>query len=397
MSDWDTFEAFLAEVQQMDDAKQRQDLVNALLRQRPNWPWITGNRATFIHSKIGTERAALNLDTIKDDPPFAPMTNVEGTSLWYITHEFEPDDLLDYMLAIDDPMTSLAGEKNLVERVTRHWHVDPLNELQIKTAQINVSVLRMPEARPFPDWTAMPAVPRGTVSEHSFDSRQLGFTGRKLWVYTPPGYSGNSDEYPLLILMDALWCTGPLQVPAIADALIKHRRMQPVVIAMMQSAAQDQRPAEFLANDRHALFILTELLPYVQQNYRVNPLQLGIGGVGMGAVAAMHAALANPMAFSQLIMISPPLQGQGRAEVNLQNFRRRFETSPVLPGRIFQAVGRYEQFQRFLKPGRRLAESIQKRRDVAFEFVEHGSGHGLVGFKGIFPEALAWVYPGEGG
>ena len=256
MSDWDTFEAFLAEVAQLDDAKQRQDLVNALLRQRPDWPWIEGNRVTFIHSQVGTTSAALNLDTIKEDPPFAPMTQLEGTSLWYVTEEFEPDDLLDYMLAIDDPMTPLASEKNLVERVTRHWQVDPLNERQIKTAQINVSVLQMPQARPFPDWTAMAGVPRGAIHEHTIDSRQLNFKGRNVSVYTPPGYDTSGDEYPVLLLMDALWCTGPLQIPYIADALVKHNRMQPTIIAMIESPPQDQRPGELITNDRHALFLL---------------------------------------------------------------------------------------------------------------------------------------------
>jgi enterochelin esterase-like enzyme len=394
MSDWDTFEAFLAEVQQEDDAKGRQDLVNVLLRQHPNWPWINGRRATFIHNQSGTQSAALNLDTIKADPPFAPMSNIDGTTLWYITYEFELDDLLDYLLAIDDPMTPLAGDPKIVERVTTYWKADPLNETRMKTAQLDVSVLRMPNARPFPDWSSMRAVPRGTVMEHPLSSRQLGFSDRRLWVYTPPGYNDNV-EYPLLILMDALWCNGPLQVPYIADALIKHKRMQPAIIAMVQSPPQEHKPAEMISNDRHGLFLLSELLPFVKSHYSVDPLDVGIGGVGLAAVAAAHATLSNPTAFKHLIMISPPLAPQGKGEDSLANYRRRFETAAILRGRVFQAVGRYEAFARFLRPGRRLAEVIQRRGDVQFRFVEHGSGHGLVAFKGVFPEALAWVFPGE--
>ncbi len=394
MSDWDTFEAFLAEVQTEDDAKGRQDLVNALLRQRPEWPWINGRRATFIHNQSGTQSAALNLDTIKNDPPFAPMTNVEGTSLWYVNYEFELDDLLDYLIAVDDPLTPLAGDPNILQRVTQHWQADALNPTQMKTAQIDVSVLRMPRARPFPDWSAMRAVPRGMVMEHPLSSRQLDFADRRSWVYTPPDYNDNV-EYPLLILMDALWANGPLQVPYIADTLIKHGRMQPTIIAMVQSPPQEQKAAEMISNDRHGLFLLSELVPFVKSHYSVNPLDIGIGGVGLGAVAAAYATLINPTAFKHLIMISPPLAPQTKGEESLANYRRRFETAGILPERIFQAVGRYETFARFLKPGRRLAEVIQRRNDVHFRFVEHGSGHGLVAFKGIFPEALAWTYPAK--
>lgn len=395
MPDWDTFEAFLAEVERTE-TDQRQELVDALLNERTQWPWITGSRATFIHSKAGTTSAALNLDTIKEDPPFAPMTHVEGTTLWYVTRRFEPDDLLDYLLAIDDPMTPLAREKNLVERVSKHWQVDPLNELQLKTAQINVSVLRMPQARPFPDWSAMPNVPRGSVTDHFIDSRQLGFSERKLWVYTPPNYD-TTREYPLLILMDAIWHIGPLQTPYIADALIKHRRMEPTIIAMIQSGPQEDRARELISNDHHMLFLLTELLPFVRSLYRVNPLDVGVGGVDVGAIAAAHAALSSP-AFSRLLMISPPLQGQGKTpgEASLKDYQQRFETSPRLPSRIFQSVGRYEIPARFINPARQLAAVLNKRRDVAYRFSEIGSGHGLVGFKSILPEALAWVFPPEG-
>jgi enterochelin esterase-like enzyme len=232
------------------------------------------------------------------------------------------------------------------------------------------------------------------VMEHPLSSRQLDFSDRRLWVYTPPGYNDNV-EYPVLILMDALWCNGPLQVPYIADTLIKHKRMQPVIIAMVQSPPQEQKAAEMISNDRHGLFLLSELLPFVKSHYSVDPLTAGIGGVGLAAVAAAHAALSNPAAFKHLIMISPPLAPQGKGEESLANYRRRFETAAIVPERIFQAVGRYEAFARFLRPGRRLAEVIQRRGDAHFQFIEHGSGHGLVAFKGIFPEALAWVFPGD--
>ncbi|MAS32429.1 MAG: hypothetical protein CL610_00395 [Anaerolineaceae bacterium] len=396
MPDWDSFEAFLAEVELEDDAKQRQDLVNVLLRQDIQWPWINGNQVTFIYSKSGTQSAALNLDTIKDDPPFVPLTNLEGTTLWHVTRQFETDDLLDYLLAIDDPMTPLAQEKNLVERVSKHWQTDPLNDLQLKTAQLNVSVLQMPKARPFPDWSAMPAVPRGTVHEHSIDSSHLEFEDRKVWIYTPPGYDSNR-EYPLLLLMDAVWANGPLQVPYIADALIKHRRMQPILIAMMQSPTQDQRPAELISNDQHALFVLTELLPFVRNHYRVNLLEVGVGGIGIGAVAAAHAVLSNAAAFSRLIMISPPLRGQGKGagEATLDHYQTRFQTASLLPRRIFQSVGRYEIPGRFLRPARQLSEVLYRRSMTAYRYVEIGSGHGLVGFKSVLPEALAWTFPGE--
>jgi enterochelin esterase-like enzyme len=395
MPRWTSFETFLADTQKITSNGQRQALVDELIDERQVWPWIEGNKATFIYSSLGARKnVALNLDTIKGDPPFASMTNLPGTTFWYVTRQFETDDLLDYLLAIDDPMTPLAAERDIVSRVSNHWRVDPNNPVRMRTAQQEVSVLRMGEARPFPDWSALRAVPRGRVDEHTVDSNQLGFKGRKLWVYTPPGYANSVKVYPLLILQDGQWANGPLQVPFIADALIKHKRLRPIVIAMVQSGGQQERSREYTSNDRHYASLLTELLPFIQGNYHIDSTNLGVGGVAIGAIAAAHAALKNPAVFNGLMMISPPL-GQGEGSDLLTQYGPRFQTADVLPQRIFQSVGRYEARSRFLKPAHSLSDILTAKANTSYHFAEIGSGHGLVGFRSVLPEALSWVFPGE--
>lgn len=400
MPRWESFSQFLDEAQQLSTDVSRQQLVNELLRERPQFPWIEGNVATFIYDDPAAESAAINLDIIEENPPFAPMQRLEGTSLWYLQRRFEVDDLLDYLVVVDDPMTPIdPQDPSLVARINRHWRPDELNPLRIRTAQRRTSVLRMPQARPFPDWSAMPNVPRGTIMEHDFSSVQMGFTDRTLWVYTPPGYDDDPDrEYPLLILLDGQWMVGPLEVPQIADTLIKHGEMEPVVIAMKQSAGSASRLRDYISNDKHTAALLLELLPLLQTQYRVDGTNLGIGGAGVGAVAAAHAALKHPAVFSHLIMLSPPL-GKGQMQQQLVEYATRFEESPLLPRRIFQSVGRYELELRFYKPGLALAGILERREkergDVDHKFVAMSSGHGLTAFKSIFPEALAHVFPGE--
>jgi len=103
MARWDSFVQFLQEADQLSNAVSRQQLVNELLREHELWPWIEDNLATFIYTRPGAQQVALNLDIIERDPPFDAMTNLEGTSLWYIQREFRRDDLLDYLIAVDDP------------------------------------------------------------------------------------------------------------------------------------------------------------------------------------------------------------------------------------------------------------------------------------------------------
>lgn len=399
MPGWRNFAQFLSDIEAADGDTAREQLVTDLLQERPEWPWIDGHMVTFVHRQANAEQVALNLDIIETDPPFAPMTRIEGTSLWYVQRQFADDDLLDYLIAVDDPMTPLRDERDIVGRIDRHWRVDALNPRRIVASQLESSILRMPGARPVPDWDAMPAVSQGRVAEHEFSSSLMGFRNRKLWVYTPPEYDQEPGrEYPLLILLDGQWMVGPLQIPQVASALIKHRRMQPVIIAMKQSGGQVNRMADYVSNDKHYATLLTELLPLLQAHYRIDSVDLGIGGVGVGAIAAAHAALKNPAIFNHLIMLSPPL-GRGQAQKQLLEYADRFKNAPVLPRRIFQSVGRYEIKTRFYKPAVALAGLLQQReeirKDVDHEFVELGSGHGLVAFKSIMPEAMAHIFPGE--
>jgi enterochelin esterase-like enzyme len=224
------------------------------------------------------------------------------------------------------------------------------------------------------------------------NSAQLGFSGRKLWVYTPPGYETSGLVYPMLILQDGQWAVGPLQVPQIADALIKHGRLEPLVIAMMQSGNQQERLQEYVISDRYYAFTLLELLPFIQTQYRIDSTNLGIGGVAVGAIAAAHAALKNPAVFERLMMISAPL-GKGPDQEKLAQIVSRFQGARVLPKRIFQSVGRYEARARFIRPAENLSGLLQGRSGIDYRFVQAGSGHGLVGFKSILPEALAWAFP----
>jgi enterochelin esterase family protein len=392
MPRWTDFDTFVAEVERARRDGDRQTLVDELLAERREWPWIQDNKATFIFNSLGARRnVSLNLDTIKADPPFAPLKQLEGTTLWHLTRAFADDDLLDYLLAVDDPLTPLAQEPDILARVTKFWRVDPANPLRMSTGQQDVTVLRMGSARPYLDWNALSNVPRGKVDELSFDSQELGFKGRTLWVYTPPGYEGSGLAYPLLILQDGQWAAGPLQVPAIADTLIKHKRLAPLVIAMVQSGNQNQRLFEYTSNDQHYNSLLLEVLPLIQSKYRIDSSHMGVGGVANGAVAAAHAALKNPAVFNSLMMISPPF-GKGQDEDILSKYPDRFQQASVLPNRIFQSVGRYEGKARFLRPAQALRDILQARVGD-YQYAETGSGHGLVGFRSIMPEALAWAFP----
>ncbi|MCC6803478.1 MAG: hypothetical protein IT319_11390, partial [Anaerolineae bacterium] len=162
--------------------------------------------------------------------------------------------------------------------------------------------------------------------------------------------------------------------------------------AMIQSGTQEERNRDYISNDKYYTFLLSELMPFVQTQYRIDSNRVAVGGVAVGAVGAAHAALKNPAVFTRLLMISPPL-GRGEFQDELREYSKRFAGAEMLPKRIFQSVGRYEAKARFHKPAHALKMILEGFSSVDYRFVETGSGHGLVGFRSILPEALAWTFP----
>ncbi|MFZ4816550.1 MAG: alpha/beta hydrolase-fold protein [Phototrophicaceae bacterium] len=385
MPRWERFEDFLQTAQTTPQG-QRQALVDALLAEQPRFPWVEPTQATFIYALPGAERVALNLDTIRRDPPFAPLNRLEGTSLFYLTYPFAADDQLDYLLAVNDPQTPLSQERNLSDRIQRYWRPDPHNPAVLHTANIDVSILRMPNARPFTDWSRLRGILRGRTVQHSITSRHLRGE-RRVWVHLPVGYETAGLLYPGFIFVDGQTAQEPLQVTWVADALLKHNHILPVILVLVEGMS------EVVGTGAYYSFVMTELLPMLQTEYRIDGTQLGIGGTSMAAALAAETALKNPAVFSSLMMLSAPLAGGAESEA-LAKLADQFKSARAIPSRVFQSVGRYESPARFYRPALSLAGTIGARPDTAYKFVELGSGHSMAAFRSILPEALAWLYPG---
>ena len=106
--------------------------------------------------------------------------------------------------------------------------------------------------------------------------------------------------------------------------------------------------------------LAAELLPFLQAEYRVQPLQLGLGGMGRGGCwPAVHAALKNTAIFGHLLLMSPPLGSRSTAHL-LKDFVERFRDMPIVPKRIFHSVGRYEHDMRYVQPALALRGILER-------------------------------------
>jgi enterochelin esterase-like enzyme len=200
---------------------------------------------------------------------------------------------------------------------------------------------------------------------------------RSLTVFTPAGYPGSGAPYPLLLLHDGQNLFDPTRafggqtwhVAETADALIAAGTIPPIVIVGVDHG-QDSRLFEYTPTpgtdpragqaDRHARFLLEEVVPFLADTYRVRTDAdgLGLGGSSLGGLATVAVAVAAPGRFGRLIVMSPSVWWDRRAIL------RKLRRTPLSPlPRIWVDAG--------MKEGPR---TVRDARDLADLLEEPGEG-----------------------
>lgn len=172
-----------------------------------------------------------------------------------------------------------------------------------------------------PDSSPQPGVPRGTISDHLWnESRVFPGTNRRYWIYVPAQYDP-SQPASLTVFQDGhAWLDpgGEMRVPIVLDNLI-HRGELPVTIGVFVDPGifdadlppklgwdppPENRSVEYdTLSDAYAEFLLTEILPAVQERYAItdDPDQRAIGGMSSGGICAFTAAWERPDAFRRVL------------------------------------------------------------------------------------------------
>lgn len=189
--------------------------------------------------------------------------------------------------------------------------VDPRNP-NVSESNMNVwSLLVVPG-----DYSEIRNVPHGAVAEVTYFSTALQCF-RRMHVYTPPGYELNSKVYPVFYLLhgaydcDDVWTTEG-RAGFIMDNLIAENQAKPMVIVMpdghvgpyyagMQIDTTREAPAKLFAED-----FMTDILPYIEQNYRVGHTQdlRAIAGLSMGGDQTLDIAISHLDMFAYIGIFS---------------------------------------------------------------------------------------------
>ena len=199
----------------------------------------------------------------------------------------------------------------------------------------------------------------GDLRIHPFESRVFGNT-RSLRVWVPPGYDAveNRDwHYPVFYLNDGQnlfdratsYIGVEWEVDETAGRLIREQKIPPMIMVGIDNATRD-RAREYIPyrtfnpplmrpqGKRYPDFLINEVMPFLQQRYRIagGPENTGLGGSSLGALISLYTVLDRPGSFGRLLLESPSLFVSNR---RLLKYSRAFHQWPQ---RTFMAIGTRE-------------------------------------------------------
>jgi len=162
------------------------------------------------------------------------------------------------------------------------------------------------------EFYAVRDVPHGEVRQVLFPSKSTGTT-RRAFVYTPPGYDGGRERYPVLYLQhgwgedETAWSVQG-RANLIMDNLIAGKKTRPFIIVMTYGMTNDVKIGG-LANFDITPFqtvLVDELIPYVDAHFRTraDARHRALAGLSMGGLETRLIALKKHDVFSHIGIFS---------------------------------------------------------------------------------------------
>jgi enterochelin esterase family protein len=353
--------------------------IDALVREL-DFPLVDGTDVTFVYR--GAADAVYLRCWISGLDTAQPFQSLPGTDLWATTIELPKGSRIEYKFEVD-----ADGRKELI--------LDPLNDV-VAHDPFGANSVCQASGYERPQWTLHdPLSKAGSLHSLQVDSTAFG-EPREIQVYLPATFRQNR-RYPLLVVHDGIDYLHYADLKAVLDNLTHRLEIPSIVVALIQSP---DRLKEYGGDDRHARFLVEDLLPLLNDTYPLtdSPAARCIMGASFGGVASLHAAWRYPEHFGSLLLQSGSFafsdigrHRRGPVFDPVVRFMNEFREHPGRPAdRIFMSCGMYESL---IYENRSLVPHLQAK-GVDLRFEEARDAHNWENWRDRLRLGLSWLMPG---
>ena len=187
---------------------------------------------------------------------------------------------------------------------------DPRNPLTSESLTHSSSLYEVPGAE-FMEYKA--GVPHGAIATVHYDSTAIP-GGRRMHVYTPPGYENDTERLPVLYLLhgggdsDDSWGTVG-RAGAILDNLIAAGKTKPMIVVMPAGHTSTEfrlTPGVRMGHDAFNDDLVKVVVPFIDAHYRTisDRDHRAISGLSMGGLQTLNVALSDAVDFGYVGVFS---------------------------------------------------------------------------------------------
>jgi enterochelin esterase family protein len=345
----------------------------------------------------------------EEDADSCYLVRLQDTDVWYKSFTLRKDVHSAYIFSLNNPSEPWTAESWVEHQAAGLALPDPLNPKKVlgsNTIFVQESILRMPSA-PLEPWLIDRSdIPAGQINEHTYSSSMLD-NKRKVWVYTPPGYSTDANRYGWALFLDG-GAYYDLCVNVMLDNLIARKKIPPLVAIFVRNVSHGDRHIEMSCNPHFARFLAEELMPWIRNQYHITnePGRTIIAGESYSGLAAAFSGLCYPDVFGNVLAQSSAFfwyQGMDREPDKGEDTEpdwliRQFVKAEKLPLCFHLDVGAYETgtqssgkaYSSKLNTNRHMRD-VLRAKGYPVHYVEFSGGHDFVGWRGCLPDALIWL------
>jgi enterochelin esterase-like enzyme len=249
-------------------------------------------------------------------------------------------------------------------------------------------------------------VPHGDVRAVWYRSGTLDMP-RRMHVYTPPGYEGGVEKYPVLYLLhgagdeDSGWSTIG-RAGFILDNLIAAGKARPMLVVMPNGSlprrenlprptpgtptTPEARAAREAAQGRFTDELLKEVVPTLEKTFRVKtaPSDRALAGLSMGGGQTLRVLTTNPDRFAYVGIWSAGLFGG-----NAEDWEKRNESFLSAADQVNASIKRLEICvgeKDSLAAGSKALAGVLEKRGIKHEVHISGGGHTWINWRHYLSE-----------